>query len=62
MADYVPTTDGLLRPWLKNLKTNVPTLVTHGGENTAVKIRLGERSSRCRELASAERDNANEFE
>jgi hypothetical protein len=28
MADYVPTTDGLMRPWLKSLKTNVPTLVT----------------------------------
>ena len=28
MADYVPTTDGGLRPWLINLKTNVPTLVT----------------------------------
>ena len=28
MADYVPTTDGDLRPWLTNLKTNVPDLVT----------------------------------
>lgn len=28
MADYVPTTDGGLRPWLTNLKTNVSTLVT----------------------------------
>lgn len=28
MADYVPTTDGALRPWLANLKTNVSTLVT----------------------------------
>jgi hypothetical protein len=28
MADYVPTTDGGLKKWLGNLKTNVPTLVT----------------------------------
>jgi hypothetical protein len=28
MADFVPNTDGALKPWLINLKTNVPTLVT----------------------------------
>ena len=28
MADYVPTTDGGLKKWLVNLKTNVPTVVT----------------------------------
>lgn len=28
MADYVPTTDGGLKKWVGNIKTNVPTLVT----------------------------------